>query len=191
MADYGNLNVIVGLLAEIKGMIKNQDSLIPVYSALAGAFIGAGVPILGKIYVDREDRKRSKRAVASQLFAEIKAILDIVSTRKYIENMASLVEQITPTNQRASYQIHVSEDVMIIYRANLKNLHLLDQDVQVKVVKFYRYLSALIEDVKPSGIFNDPNNGLTIEAGKQFLSIAYELVDLGNELLELLKKVND
>ncbi len=41
MADYGNLNVIVGLLAEIKGMIKNQDSLIPVYSALALSILGS------------------------------------------------------------------------------------------------------------------------------------------------------
>jgi len=191
MADFGNLDVVIGLLTEIKGLIKSQDPLIPMYAALGGALIGAGIPIAGKFFSDWRERVRSRKAVASQLFAEITAILDIVSTRKYLEFVSGIVQQITPTNGVGTLQIQVSDDVMIIYRANLDNLHLLDRDVQVKVVKFYRYLSALIEDVKPGGLFNDPKYGLTVDGGNQFLSIAYELVDLGNELVAVLGKASE
>jgi len=188
MAEVDGYQVIIKLLNEIKGLIKSQDSLIPVYAALAGALIGSAVPIAGKIFSDWRDRLPTSKAVASQLSAEIKVILDIVDARSYIPFIQQEIAKLVGIpNGKSILQIHISEDVMPIYKANLEKLHLLERDTQVKVIKFYRYLTALIEDVKLGGAFNDQRFGFTVASGNQFLLIANEAVKLGNELVDSLE----
>ena len=191
MADFGNFDVVIGLLTEIKGLVKSQDSLIPVYAALFGALIGSGVPIAGKILTDRRDQIRAGKAVASQLSSEIQAILDIVAIRQYLPFIQQQLTNLAGVaGGKSILQIHVSDEIMPIYKSNLNNLHFLERDTQAKVVKFYRYLSALIEDVKPGGAFNDPRFGFTVASGAQFLQIANETIALGNELVADLAKAN-
>ena len=184
MAEFDGYQVVITLLNEIKGLIKDQNPLIPVIAALVGAAVGAGMPILRDICKTSREQRAAKNAVASQLKAEIKAILDIVSTRNYIAFIQQQIVNLSGVpNGRSVVQIHVSEDFMPIYRSNLNNLHLLDQDTQVNVVKFYRYFSALIEDVKPGGTFNDPRFGFTVAGGNEFLQIANDAIALGNGLV--------
>lgn len=191
MTDADSLVAVVGILNEIKELIKPQNPLLPVYTAFAGAIFGVLGTAFAKEFHEHLARKRSIKVVASQIRAEIKAILDIVEIREYIDFMRAEIEKLPAMpNQRSILQVHISEDVMPIYRANLNNLYLLDQDIQVKVVKFYRYLSALIEDIKPEGTFNDERFGLTPKGGEQFMKIATEAILTGQDIIKKIESVH-
>lgn len=57
-------------------------------------------------------------------------------------------------------------------------LPLLDPSLQTKIVKFYKFLSTLIEDVRPGGSFN--SQPITKYGCDQFIAILVEAISLGN-----------
>ncbi len=190
MNDASNFLIIIEMLNQIKGLIKPQSPLLPVYTAFAGGVLGVVGTVFAKEFHEYLARKRNIKNIASQIRAEIKAILDIVEIRQYLDFMTAEIKKLpNMPNKRSILQVHISEDVMPIYRANLNNLHLLQQDMQVEIVKFYRYLSALIEDIKPGGTFNDERYGLTLDGGEQFMKIATEAICIGKALVKKLETV--
>lgn len=57
---------------------------------------------------------------------------------------------------------------------------MLDPSLQTKIVKFYRFLSVLIEDVKLGGGFN--SQPITKYGCDQYIVIAVGTISLGNEI---------
>ncbi len=180
MNDVQSLQASIALLKDIKDLISPSNPWIPVIAAVLGALAGGLAPIIVRLIEARIERKSAKQAVAHQIYAEISAILEIVKQRGYLEDLevAKLVVSMNSTSN--SYQVQISDEVDPLYRANIERLPLLDPGLQTKIVKFYRFLNALVEDIKPGGTFN--TSGVTVKGIDQFLMIANQAISLGEEI---------
>ncbi|WP_071467097.1 hypothetical protein [Polynucleobacter asymbioticus] len=181
MVTTENMQISIELIKEIKAVLEPSSQWMPVIAAIGGAAVGGFIPLLVKLIESRREQKRNKEAVAHQIYAEITAILEIVEKRQYLQHMNVLATQFTlHPNLIERYQIHISEDFSLMYKVNIDRLPLLNPSLQTKIVKFYRFLSALIEDVKPGGGFN--SQPITHYGCDQFILIATEAISLGEEI---------
>ena len=181
-----SIQTSITILKEVKDLISPSNPWIPVISAVLGALAGGLAPILVKLLEVSIDRRAAKQAVAHQIYAEISAILEIVRQRGYLEDLESKKLAMTANPASNLYQVQISEVVDPLYRANLERLPLLDPGLQTKIVKFYRFLHALVEDIKPGGTFN--TSGATLEGINQFLAIANQAVAIGEEIKSQIAK---
>lgn len=186
MSDMESIQTSITILKEVKDLISPSNPWIPVISAVLGALAGGLAPILVKLLEVSIDRRAAKQAVAHQIYAEISAILEIVRQRGYLEDLESKKLAMTANPASNLYQVQISEVVDPLYRANLERLPLLDPGLQTKIVKFYRFLHALVEDIKPGGTFN--TSGATLEGINQFLAIANQAVAIGEEIKSQIAK---
>jgi hypothetical protein len=187
MTTPENIQISLELLKEIKAVLEPSSQWVPVIAAIGGAAVGGFIPLLIKMIEGYREEKRNKQAVAHQIYAEVTAILEIVDKRQYLQHMNALAAQfLLNPNLIQTYQIQVSDDFSIMYKANIDRLSLLNPNLQTKIVKFYRFLSALIEDVKLGGGFN--SQPITQYGCNQFILIATEAVALGNEIRDDISK---
>lgn len=130
----------------------------------------------------KSQRKQLRNSVAAQMYAEVKAILQVEQHRGYIRDVRSVVEAFERGEITSSaYQVQISDSRFLIYKANLQNLPLLNGNLQVKVVTLYQLMEAVVQDIKPGGILNIPPAG-----HKQFselLEILMNIRKLADEIL--------
>lgn len=186
MSDMQNIQASIAILKEVKDLISPSNPWIPVMAAVLGALAGGLAPIFVKLLEVCVDRRAAKRAVAHQIYAEVSAILEIVRQRGYLEDLESKKSVMTVNSASNFYQVKISEVVDPLYRANLERLPLLDPGLQTKIVMFYRFLNALVEDIKPGGTFN--TSGATLKGIDQFLAIANQAVAIGEEIKSQIAK---
>ena len=181
MTTPENIQISLETLKGIKAILDPSSQWMPVIAAIGGAAVGGFIPLLVQMVEGYRQEKRNKQAVAHQIFAEVTAILEIIEKRQYVQHMKSLSAQLAINPKFIqTYQVQISEEFSPMYKANIDRLPLLDPSLQTKIVKFYRFLSALIEDVKPGGGFN--SQPITKYGCDQFIAIAVEAISLGNEI---------
>jgi hypothetical protein len=190
MADLQVVQISLETLKTVKTLMEPSQPWIPVIAAILGAAVGGLVPIFVRIYEEYRARKINRNAVANQIYAEISALLEIIDKRQYLQDIQMIVNQLTVNpNYQQTFQIQISEDISQMYKINLDRLPLLNPSLQTKIVKFYRFLDALVQDVKPGGVFNI--SPITIYGAQQFLLIANEAITLGQEIkLEISNSFN-
>ena len=157
------------------------------YSALGGAFIGAVSSFFPNYILNRFKDRKEKRSTTFQLYAEIKATIELIEHRNYIQQFERVVEafnskQTTPF----TYQIQVPEERFPIFKSSLDRLGVIDVDIQVKVVEFYQLLEAVVQDVKPGGLLNA--SPAPLEAFQEALRISKRARQVGAEILATIEK---
>lgn len=175
----------IELIKDVKALLVLQDPYLPVYSAIGGAIVGAMAGIV-PTFINSWIKDRSHRkALSLQLYAEVKATLEIARARQYANGLRQTVSLLSSGKiQSHIYQIQIPDDRFPIYKNSLSNLGLLNIKLQVPIVSFYQTLEAIIQDVKPGGILNANPAGL-IEFS-EVLSLVEKAEQLGEEILNLI-----
>lgn len=177
----------IEIIRAVKSLVAEQNPYLPVYSALGGAFIGAVSSFFPNYLINRIKERNEKRSTTLQIYAEVKATLELADHRKYIEQLERICAALRQQpGSSSTYQIQVPEDRYIVFNNSLPRLGTLDVDLQVKVVEFYQLLEAVIQDVKPGGLLNVPP--VPLEAFEEVIRISKRARQLGDEILAIVEK---
>lgn len=189
MADIDPKSILetIEIIRAVKSLFIEQNQYLPVYSALGGAFVGAVSSFFPNYIIGKLKDRKDRRSTTLQLYAEIKATIELAEHRSYIQDLERVVEafeskQITS----CTYQIQVPEDRFPIFKCSLDRLGMLEIDLQVKVVEFYQLLEAVVQDVMPGGVLNAVP--APAEGFKEALRITKRARQLGGEILALIEK---
>lgn len=184
MADLDPKAVLetIELIRAVKSLFIEQNPYLPMYSALGGAFVGAVSSFFPNYIIAKLKDRKDRRSTTLQLYAEVKATIELAEHRNYIQQMERVVEAFN-ANQITSYtyQIQVPEDRFPIFKSSLDRLGMLEVDIQVKVVEFYQLVEAVVQDVKPGGLLNA--RPAPVEAFQEALRITKRARQLGGEIL--------
>lgn len=189
MADFDPKTVLetIELIRAVKSLFIEQNPYLPVYSALGGAFVGAVSSFFPNYIISKMKYRNDKRSTTLQLYAEVKAIIELAEHRKYIQQLERLVEAFNSKEiVSCTYKIQVSDDRFPIFKSSLDRLGMLEVDIQIKVVEFYQLLEAVVQDFKPGGLLNV--KPATVEAFEEALRISKRARELGGEILSLVEK---
>ena len=177
----------IEIVRAVKSLFIEQNPYLPMYSALGGAFIGALSAFFPNYLINKIKDRNEKRSTTLQIYAEVKATIEITEHRKYIEQMERVDEAFAQKQiTSCTYQIQVPEDRFPIFKNSLSRLGMLDVDIQVKVVEFYQLLEAVIQDVKPGGLLNA--KPAPAEAFQETLRIMKRAEQLGNDIQAIVEK---
>lgn len=174
---------VVEIMRAMKSLLgTTANPYLPVYSALGGAFVGAVSTFIPTIIAARLKDKKDSKAMTLAIYAEIKAVLEIMQTRSYIENIQKIVAMMeSGVSNSYTLQIIIPDEYCAIYKNNSANIGIINPLLLVKVVKFYHLLDAVIQDVKPGGILNNTPRG--VEPFKELITIGTHLATLGQEIV--------
>jgi len=177
----------IEIIRSVKSLFTEQTPYLPVYSALGGAFVGAISSFFPNYLIGKLKERKEKRSTTLQLYAEVKATIELAEHRNYIQQLERVVEAFNAKQITAyTYQIQVSEDRFPIFKSSLDRLGMLEVDIQVKVVEFYQLLEAVVQDVKPGGLLNV--SPASLEAFQEALRITKRAQQLGVEILAIIEK---
>jgi hypothetical protein len=181
------LSSAIELIAALKPLFSEKDPYLPVYSALGGAFVGALASFVPNYFLEGIKEARVKKATTLQLYAEIKATMEVVQHRGYIRHLEEIEHaMLVGTLAGYRYQVIVPDERNPIYKCALERLGVLDIDIQAMVVEFYQLLEAITQDVKPGGLLNSTEAGLP--AYQEALKIAWRTHRLGEVILTTIGK---
>jgi hypothetical protein len=153
--DPANQFQTIELLKAAKPLFEGGDGYLTAAVGALGAVGGALAAYFPNRLMAKHQQRELRKSTAFQLYAEIKATLEVERHRGYIN---SLREVLTAFDSKQttewSYQVQVSDERFIIYKSNLGNLGLLPPSMQSNIILFYQLLDALIQDIKPGGLLN-------------------------------------
>lgn len=184
--DQASVAQTIEVLRQVKPLFENDgDYRIALLGAL-GVIGGALAAFFPLWWHGKVQRKELRRAVAAQIYAEVKATLQVVRHRRYVEDVRNIVDSFDRGERdSAQYQVHVADDRFPLFKANLQHLALLEPQLQTKIVLFYQLLEAVVQDIKPGGLLN------ASAAGRrpfiELLEIATTARGLADEVLALLE----
>lgn len=184
--DQATVAQTIEVLRQAKPLFENNgEYLIALVGALGaiGGALAAFFPMWWHGKVQRQERRRS---VAAQIYAEVRATLQVVRHRRYVEDIRDIVDRFDRGElTSATYQVHVADDRFPLFRANIPHLALLEPQLQTKIVLLYQLLEAVVQDIKPGGLLNATDVGRRSFA--ELLEIATTARGLADEVLALLE----
>lgn len=188
MADISleTVQSTIQLIKDIKVLFAPQDPYLPFYTAIGGALVGALSSIFPSFISSWIKDKRDRKAMSLQLYAEVKAILEVAEARQYANALRQIVSSLKSGQiSDRIYQIQLPDDRFPVYKNSLSNLGLLSVDLQVPIVSFYQTLEAIIQDIKPGGVLNDTPVGLA--EFSEVLALLEKAEELGAEIVNLIE----
>ena len=135
---------------------SGANQYMPLIAAvLAGCFTVAAV-IFGRMYQDFVER----RSVRASLLAEVAALKEVVEIRGYLADLrktagelrGELGEQMKEKAEAVKFEIPITSDYNMIYRANLGRLGVLSEHEAVSIVRFHLLADSVRADVSEGGI---------------------------------------
>lgn len=172
----------IELLKQAKPLFEGPDPYLLALIAIFGTVFGALASFLPMHWHSKSTRKQLRKSVAAQIYAEVKATLQVEQHRGYIRSVKEIVGAFERGEIASiTYQVQVPDERFLIYKANIQNLSLLDGNLQVKVVTLYQLMEAVVQDIKPGGILNATPAGHY--QFSELLSILLNIRELADEIL--------
>lgn len=119
-------------------------AFLPNVSQALATFAGAVFVLVGIWYKDRLENQRQSRNARVQIFAEMRALLDLIELNNYLPVLQDTIERIR-AGERTSIFFSTNRSFSAVYEANLRNLGFLDGQAS-DVVRFYMVVTSAVED---------------------------------------------
>lgn len=147
----------IELLKQAKPLLDSGDGVLLAVIGTLGAIGGALAAFFPAFWNAKLHERQLKESVAVQLYAEIQAILEIERYRGYTKGVREIIEQFDQGKiSRWSFQVQVSSERFLVYKANLPNLGRLPPRLQQKIVLLYQTMESVVQDMQPGGYLNSP-----------------------------------
>ena len=179
----------IELLKAAKPLFEGSDGYAVAAVGALGAIGGALATFFPSWLMAKHQRSEIAKSTAFQLYAEIKATLEVERHRGYIKGLREVLEAFDSEKITSwTYQVQVPDDRFIIYKSNLANIGLLPPVLQGQIVLLYQLLEAIVQDVKPGGLLNaEP-------VGKEPFAEALRLIEhakrIAEEIMASLEKLH-
>jgi hypothetical protein len=160
---------------------------------LLSVIVGGIIAISGGFLQRICERRQERKSLRAALRAEIQAILAIVQRRNYIAGLTEFIRTIRAGSTRL-FEIRIAKDYDIVFKNNCGKLGLLSPETAARTVRFYYFVSSVVEDLvllQDAGESADLRTGyrLNTQAGnldfhEHMLQLSIDTVALGNDLVQ-------
>jgi hypothetical protein len=179
LMDSQNILQTIEILKAAKPLFEDNNSYMVATVGALGAIGGALATFVPSWLMAKHQQRETAKSTAFQLYAEIKATLEVERHRGYIKGLREVLDAFdTGKITSWTYQVQVPNDRYIIYKSNLSNIGLLPPIIQGQVVLLYQLLEAVVQDVKPGGLLN------ATPVGKEPFAEALRLIEHAKGLAE-------
>ncbi len=166
----------------MKGLTSSEpNEWLPVYAALGGAIAGAIASFFPSWMMELRKEAAFSKKIERCLLSEISAIVEIVEHRGYLLTLKKIITHLreSPEGTLYCFYVDVPQHYSRIYQDNCKHIGAITEDTAQKIIYFHQLLDAVIQDIKPDGIFSD---GTTLEHFEEMEIIFCEAVNMAKEL---------
>lgn len=144
---------------------------IPLISAIAGGAIA----ICGNLVLDHRRQQQRAKSLALALRGEIKAMIEIVEIRRYVELLDEGITLVNTTQQHLLWHIPAKSRYFMVYEENASDLGMLSPDVTESIARTYALAKSFLDDVtNPSWLDRQTTQEvvLAMEDAKRVLKMA-------------------
>ena len=162
---------------------------MPLLQTLLGGLLAFSGGFLASFLLQRTQREKERESLGSAFYGEIAALLDIIARRQYLEFIKRELESVKQTGQVDSIQVRVSRNYFQVYEHNVERLGLLPAPLPEKIVRFYTFMWACLEDLETMRTFEfKAEDAPTVERLlEELLRLANDAVGVGHEALALMR----
>lgn len=159
------------------------------YLPLIGVVVGGVFAIAGgfasNVWHEHSRERKQKYALALAFQGEVRALLEIIEKRKYIEGLRAAKAQTEATGKTQPYHFRARRKYFSVFDANVGQIGLLKPPLSELVARFYTQANSILEDME---MFEevDPatvNPSVAIAAYEEVLSIFEDTVTVGKKIV--------
>lgn len=132
------------------GTPSQPNEWIPIISTLGGAALGATISYYATVGLENRKARHFSLIVKKSLLSEMEAMMIIIKKRRFIE----ILEEMVSNNNVEAISSCIPEHYCRVYQEHCKNLGVLDCEDAIKIVKFYQYIDAVVQDIKDGSTFS-------------------------------------
>jgi hypothetical protein len=162
---------------------------MPLFQTLLGGLLAFLGGFVGNFLLQRSQRQKERESLSSAFCGEIAALLAIIERRQYLKFIKSELESVKQTGKVDSLQISVSRNYFQVYEHNIERIGLLPAPLPEKIVRFYTFMWACLEDLETMRTFEfKAEDALIVERLlEELLRLANDAIDVGNEAMSLMR----
>lgn len=118
-----------------------------------GDFLKFALPAVLAIMAWWMKSVREHNTVGRAIFAEIRALLEIIEERHFLEDLdkAEQYYRANPDAAPAPYQVPIADHYCRVYAGNIQSLGYLEPDQAELIVRFYQLVDSVVRDVSDGG----------------------------------------
>lgn len=179
-----NAQSIVETLTVISELTSSKpNEWLPLYAALGGAIAGAIASFFPTWLIERRRETAFAQQIESCLLAEISALVEIVDRRGYLAAIKGVVGYLRQNPEGTQYRfvVDVPSHYSRVYQDNCKHIGVVRSDIAQQVIVFHQLVDAVLQDMKPNGVFSE---GATLETFEEMEVIFGEAMDIARNLLQ-------
>lgn len=162
---------------------------MPLFQTLLGGLLAFLGGFVGNYLLQRSQRQKERESLSSAFCGEIAALLAIIERRQYLKFIKSQLEVVKQTGEVDSLQLKVSRNYFQVYEHNIGKVGLLAAPLPEKIVCFYTFMWACLEDLEQMRDFQfkAEDAPLIERLLEEFLGLATDAIDVGNEAISLMR----
>ncbi|MGD9520038.1 MAG: hypothetical protein AB7W28_11060 [Armatimonadota bacterium] len=159
------------------------------YLPLIGVVVGGVLAIAGgfasNVWLEYSRERKRRYALALAFQGEVRALLEIIEKRKYLEGLRAAKAQTETTSKTQSYHFRARRKYFSVFEANVGQIGILKPPLSELVARFYTQANSVLEDmerfeeVDPATV--DPS--VAIAAYEEVLSIFEDTVTVGEKIV--------
>lgn len=159
--------------------------LTPIFGLL-GVIVGGIITFLATLYFDKIKSTREINNLTMALKAEVKTILEITESRKYLESLKNHLNELHNNKTNDFFYFRANKDYFKIYNSNSDKIGVLEKELPLLVTKFYSLGNAILEDMDAirNNEYKDKNHNEKIELYREIISLSEEFISTGKLITE-------
>ncbi|MDG5501410.1 hypothetical protein [Marinobacter sp. BGYM27] len=162
---------------------SKPNEWLPLYAALGGAIAGAIASFFPTWLIERRREAAFAKQIESCLLAEISALVEIVDRRGYLSALKDVTDYLrqNPEGTYCKFAVDVPSHYSRVYQDNCKHIGVVRSDIAQEIIVFHQLVDAVVQDMKPNGVFSE---GATLETFEEMEVIFGEAMDIARKLLQ-------
>ncbi len=108
----------------------NLKDFIPIVSVMVGVIIGELISFFTTNYLEIRKQAAESKRIALAFRGEIRALLEIIKRKKYIESFQWVIEQMEITHNKYPMHIQIRREYFLVFQNNVSNIGLLASPYQ-------------------------------------------------------------
>ena len=157
------------------------NTWLPAVIGIIGTLLGAISAFIPKLITEHCKAKKQSSNLKSALIAEIQALLKIIESRRYREELQEVCDRLStqPPGTSHPVSVQIPEHYSRIYQANCIRIGEIDSEIASEIVIFHQLIDAIAQDFCPAGVFA---NGAELHAYQQAVAILQQAIEIGQKL---------
>ena len=160
---------------------EKPNEWLPVLAALGGAIAGAVATFFPTWLIERRRDRRFSEQITNCLIVEISTFVELIEKRGYLSEITKAIEHLEsqPENTKFKLLVDVPSHYSRVYQENCKHIGVIRRDLAQKIILFHQLIDAVVQDLKPNGMFSD---GAKIYIFLQMNEFIQHAIGIGKEL---------